>query len=76
MLLMARQPERWPSWLLALLAAWFLCGLVLLLSSWFSSMLGTRGLAALERLMGLLLTTDAVEMFIAGVRRAFLTSGD
>ena len=74
LLLMARQPERWSSWLLALLAAWLLGGLILLLSPWFSRMLGTRGLTALERLMGLLLTTVAVEMFIAGVRRAFLDS--
>lgn len=71
MLLMARQPDRWPAWLMALVAAWMVGGLILLLSSWFSRMLGARGLTALERLMGLLLTTVAVEMFIQGVRRAF-----
>ena len=75
MLLMARQPERWPAWLLALVAAWLASGLILLLSSRFSRMLGPRGLAALERLMGLLLTTVAVEMFIQGVRRAFGEAG-
>jgi len=75
MLLMARQPGRWADWLLALMAAWMLSGLILLLSSWFSRALGTRGLTALERLMGLLLTTVAVEMFIQGVRRAFGSAG-
>jgi MarC family membrane protein len=71
MLLMARQPERWSAWLLALVAAWVVSGLILLGAPWFSRALGTRALTALERLMGLLLTTVAVEMFMQGVRRAF-----
>jgi len=70
LLLMAREPGRWVEWVAALLCAWLLSGLVLLLSSWLSRLLGSRGLMALERLMGLLLTTVAVEMFVAGVRKA------
>lgn len=71
MLLMARRPDRWADWLVALVAAWALSGVILLLAPLFSRGLGSRGLAALERLMGLLLTTVAVEMFVSGVRRAF-----
>lgn len=73
-LLMAREPGRWPEWLAALLAAWLLSGMVLLLSSRLSRLLGERGLSALERLMGLLLTTVAVEMLVSGIRQA-LTGG-
>lgn len=71
MLLMARQPELWVDWLAALVGAWVVSGAILLLSPFFSRVFGKRGLTALERLMGLLLTTVAVEMFVSGVRRAF-----
>jgi multiple antibiotic resistance protein len=73
-LLMAREPGRWLEWLAALLAAWLLAGAVLLLSAHLSRLLGDRGLAALERLMGLLLTTVAVEMLVSGVRQALTGS--
>lgn len=75
LLLMARQPDRWLEWLTALLVAWLASGIILLLSSPLSRLLGDRGLAALERLMGLLLTTVAVEMFVGGVRKALAGAG-
>jgi len=71
MLLAAKHPGRWADWLLALTGAWLLSGLILLLAPLFSRALGQRGLTALERLMGLLLTTVAVQMFVEGVKRAF-----
>lgn len=71
LLLMARYPERWLSWLLALVASWLLSGTVLLAAAWLSRVLGTRGLTALERLMGLLLTAVAVQMLVDGLRHAF-----
>lgn len=74
-LLMAREPDRWLEWLAALLAAWLLSGGVLLLSSRLSRLLGERGLSALERLMGLLLTTVAVEMLVSGIRQALAGIG-
>lgn len=68
MLLMGREPGRWPEWLAALLVAWFLAGIIVLASSQLHRILGERVLAALERLMGMLLTTVAVEMFIKGLQ--------
>ncbi len=67
MLLMARAPQRCWSWLLALVAAWFVSGIILLCAGWFNRVLGERGLKAAECLMGLLLTTLAVEMFMKGL---------
>ena len=58
--------------LTALLAAWLLGTLILLSGRWAGKILGVRALAALETLMGLLLTTMAVEMLIKGIKIAFL----
>ena len=69
LLLMAREPDRWPEWLAAVLAAWLASGVILLLASFFSRILGRRGLTALERLMGMLLTTVAVQMFLQGLQQ-------
>jgi len=66
-LLMAQEPSRWPLWLGALGLAWLGGGLLLLLCGPIGRRLGPRGLSALQSLMGLLLTTVAVEMFIDGV---------
>jgi len=71
LLLMARQPSRWPAWLTAVFCAWLVCGAILLLGSFFSRILGNRGLIAMERLMGMLLTTVAVQMFLTGIRQFF-----
>ena len=68
LLLMAREPHRWPEWLLALLVAWLATCTILMLSARLSRLLGERGLLALQRLMGLLLTTIAVEMFVSGIQ--------
>ncbi len=70
LLMVAQEPERWPSWLLALCAAWLANGVILMMSTTFGRLLGERGLSALERLMGLLLTVIAVEMCIEGLRSA------
>ncbi len=69
-LLMAQEPSRWHHWLIALGVAWLAGGLLLLLSGPIGRKLGTRGLSALQSLMGLLLTTVAVDMFVDGVRGA------
>ena len=67
LLLVAQEPQRLPHWLLALLVAWSANGVILMMSTTFGRLLGDRGLTALERLMGLLLTIVAVEMCIDGV---------
>jgi multiple antibiotic resistance protein len=69
LLIMNRDPGRWLEWLAALLAAWAACGTILYFSSGLARRLGKRGLTALERLMGMVLTTLAVQMFLNGVSR-------
>ncbi len=71
MLLMAREPANWPRWLAALLIAWVVSGAILLLAERIARLLGRRALTAIERLMGLILTAVAVEMFITGVGQAY-----
>lgn len=67
LLLMARAPERWLHWLIALLAAWLATGGILVFAASFSQLLGERVLHAVERLMGMLLTAVAVQMFLSGL---------
>ncbi len=67
LLMVAQEPARWPAWLLALFAAWLANGVILMMSPTLGHLLGERGLSALERLMGLLLTVIAVEMCIGGI---------
>jgi len=62
-----REPERWLDWTIALLLAWAATGLVLFTAPFLSRVLGKRGLVAIERLMGMLLTTLSVQMFMTGV---------
>lgn len=67
MLVMGEDPSRWPTWLAAVLMAWAATAIILVSSERLSSMLGTRGLIAVERLMGMVLTAIAVEMFMRGL---------
>lgn len=69
MLIMSREPERWPEWLLALGTAWLASSLILYFSRQLSHWLGQRGLVAMQRLMGMLLTAIAAQMFMSGVSR-------
>ncbi len=70
-LLMAREPSRYPEWLLALFCAWFCSGALLMFSGRLSALLGERLLKAIGRLMGMILTAVAVEMFVKGIRDSF-----
>lgn len=71
LLLMARDPSRWLQWLCALVLAWGVSVWILIFSSKISKFLGERGITAIERLMGMILVTVAVEMFISGIRNLF-----
>jgi multiple antibiotic resistance protein len=71
MLLMARDPADWLQWLAALLLAWSISGIILLSADQLARLLGRRTLTAIERLMGLVLTAVAVQMFIDGVGQAY-----
>ncbi len=70
--IMNRDTSRWPEWLLAILIAWLITGSTLFLSSSLNRFLGKRGIVAIERLMGMILTTIAVQMVMGGVGH-FLT---
>ncbi|HEX9730893.1 MAG TPA: MarC family protein [Thermoanaerobaculia bacterium] len=68
MFIMNREPGRWPEWLLALVLAWLVTASVIFAASYLKGLLGKRGLIAMERLMGMVLVTIAVEMLLNGVR--------
>lgn len=55
----------------ALVIAWLISSLILLASSRISNLLGKQGLAALERLMGMILTTIAIQMLLTGIQGYF-----
>jgi multiple antibiotic resistance protein len=56
----------------AILVAIVINTLVLLVGERLARLFGKPGLAAMERLMGLVLTTMAVQMLISGIKAAFL----
>ncbi len=66
--LAGQAPNRRWEWLLALLLAWAAGTVILLSATAVAGRLGRRGLSAMERLMGLLLTAIAVEMLVQGFR--------
>jgi MarC family membrane protein len=71
LLLASRQPDRLWQWTGALVCAVLICLVVLLSASWLNKMLGESALAAMEKLMGLVLTAMAVEMILAGLKHYF-----
>lgn len=70
LLLVSREPERWPVWLGAVLLAWFATAAILFFATGLRRYLGERGLIAIERLMGMLLITVAVQMLMDGLTQA------
>ena len=67
-LLMSREPGRWPVWLGALLLAWLVSSLILFSASLLRRYLRPKVLLATERLMGMVLITVAVQMLLTGIR--------
>jgi len=65
--MVSRSPERVWGWIGALTAAMAATLALLLFAERISTWIGERGLLALERLMGLLLTAVAVEMLLRGI---------
>jgi multiple antibiotic resistance protein len=70
-LIMANDPNRWVDWGIALVVAWSLVGLILIFSEKFSRYISHKAFAAIERLMGILLTIIAVDMILDGIKKAF-----
>lgn len=71
MLLGNQQPNHLNLWFLALFLASVCCGIILVFSDVLRRILGNAGLIAMERLMGMILTTMAVQMFLTGVQLFF-----
>ncbi len=71
LLLMSKEPERWSTWLIAVLIAWLATAVIVLLGSQFVARLGKRGLIAIERLMGMVLVAISIQMFLTGVEDFF-----
>jgi len=69
LLFTTRQPDFWAHSLLALILAWTASAIILLGASTLAYYLVERVLLASERLMGMLLTVIAVEMFLSGLKR-------
>ena len=67
LLLMSREPDRWLEWLLAVFLAWFISSFILFFASKLRRYLGQKGLIAIERLMGMVLITLAVQMLMTGI---------
>src|SRR5258706_16361991 len=67
LLLVSREPQRLPEWLLAVTVAMAVCLVVLVFAGRISRGAGGGGLAAFERLMGLLLAAIRVGMLLGGI---------
>jgi MarC family membrane protein len=74
LLLVSQEPEAWPVWLGAVLIAWVATAVILFFATGLSRYLGERGLIAIERLMGMLLITVAVQMLMDGLSQALARS--
>ncbi len=71
--IMSREPARWLEWLAALVLTWLVSGTIIFLSTGLGRFLGKKGLVAIERLMGMILITIAVQMLMTGITK-FLTT--
>lgn len=71
MFIMSSDPARVGVWAGAVFGAWLLTATVLTLAVRFSRLLGRRGLTAIQRLMGMILTAIAINMMLTGIREFF-----
>jgi len=75
LLLMSREPQRWPEWLVAIVLAWFASSIIIYFGSSLSRRVGERGLIAIERLMGMVLITVSIQMLLTGLGVAWEKMG-
>lgn len=67
LLMMSSDPTNWPYWLAAVLLAWAVTAIIIFFGSYLARFLGEKGLIAVERLMGMILITLAVQMLLTGI---------
>jgi len=65
--LVSRDPARLPHWLAAITVATLVTLAILVAAERVSRWLGPRGIMAMERLMGLILTAIAIQMLLSGL---------
>ncbi|SHF57055.1 multiple antibiotic resistance protein [Microbulbifer donghaiensis] len=70
MLMTNSEGEQLLDWTLALLGAWGVSSVILLASAPLARLLGTRGLIAVERLMGMVLVMLSVQLFLDGMKQS------
>jgi multiple antibiotic resistance protein len=71
MLLGSQSPAGLGYWFIALATACLITTGILVFADYLRKILGERGLTAIERLMGMILTTMAVQMFLTGLQQFF-----
>ena len=69
LILVSSQPQEMSRWLTAVLTAWAISALVLLMAPTLARILKKKGSMAVERLMGMLLVMISVQMFLNGLER-------
>ncbi len=76
LLLLAHQnPDKMLEWSIALIIAWAVSAFILMFYEAFNRILGEKGLAAVERLMGMLLVMISVQMLLDGIADYLTTVG-
>jgi len=69
MLMVSREPAKTMTWVAAVTVVMLATALILALADRIERLVGKRGVQAMERLMGLILTAIAVEMLLGGVQK-------
>lgn len=69
MLMVSRDPAKTWTWVAALTLVMLVTTIILALADRIERLVGQRGVQAMERLMGLILTAIAVEMLLGGIQK-------
>lgn len=72
MLMVSREPAKLGIWVAAMTAAMLVSATLLVMGERIEKLFGKRGMEAVERLMGLILTAIAVEMLLGGIKQFLL----
>ena len=74
LLLVGADPSRMPEWLLVVFLTCAISAVILVFAERVQKLVGERTTAAFERLMGLILATMAVQMFLTGITQFIQTT--
>lgn len=71
LLFASKEPSKIGIWFIAVVISSILVTTILLFANKLRKLLGQKGLIAIERLMGMILTTISVQMFLSGISNYF-----